>query len=156
VIGIELLVDRAAYVVAVLLAGTGLYVLVDDPNLIKKVLGLNLFQTGIFLVFVAAAVRTGGRSPLVTGSDAGPYVNPLPHVLILTAIVVGVSVTALAAALVVRIAEEKGTVRADELQYSLSRATDPEYSDSGATDRPVSDSGASELESADGGRDDRE
>ena len=112
---IEAFLDRAPYVVAVLLVGSGLYVIVDDPNLVKKVLGLNLFQTGIFLVFIAAAFRTGGRSPLVADSGGGPYVNPLPHVLILTAIVVGVSVTALAAALVVRIGDEQGTVRTDEL-----------------------------------------
>ncbi|WP_435348768.1 cation:proton antiporter subunit C [Haloarchaeobius sp. HRN-SO-5] len=109
---------RAAYVVAVLLMGLGLYVLVDDESLVKKVLGLNLFQTGIFLVFIAAAVRTGGQSPLVSGPGEGPYVNPLPHVLILTAIVVGVSVTALAVALVVRIYDERGTVRADRLHDS--------------------------------------
>ncbi len=108
------LAGRASYVVAVVLVGLGLYVLIDDDNLVKKVLGLNLFQTGIFLVYVAAAVRTGGRSPLVV-ADGEPYVNPLPHVLILTAIVVGVSVTALAAALIVRIRDEHDTIRAEEL-----------------------------------------
>jgi multicomponent Na+:H+ antiporter subunit C len=118
---IDPLAGRAAYVVAALLMGVGLYVLVDDGNLVKKVLGLNIFQTGIFLVYVAAAVRTGGRSPLVDGRSGGPYVNPLPHVLILTAIVVGVSVTALAAALVVRIRAETGTVRADELRVATER-----------------------------------
>ncbi|MFD1589424.1 cation:proton antiporter subunit C [Halorientalis brevis] len=119
------LADRTPYVVAVFLMGAGLYVLIDDENLVKKVLGLNLFQTGIFLVFVAAAVRTGGRSPLV-GDAGGPYVNPLPHVLILTAIVVGVSVTALAAALVVRIHAERGTVRADELERPTDEVADRE------------------------------
>lgn len=105
--------DRAPYVVAALLVGLGLYVLVDDRHLVRKVVGLATFQTGVFLVYVAAGVRTGGRSPLVT--DGGPYANPLPQVLVLTAIVVGVSVAAVAAALVVRIHDEQGTVRVDEI-----------------------------------------
>jgi len=104
------------YVLAVGLVGLGLFVLVDDDNLVKKVVGLNLFQTGIYLFYVAGAFRVGGRSPLTVDPGGGPYVNPLPHVLVLTAIVVGVSVTALAAALVVRIHDEQGTVRASELR----------------------------------------
>jgi multicomponent Na+:H+ antiporter subunit C len=98
------LLARLPYLVVPLLSGVGLLVLVEEETLVRKVLGLNLFQTGIFLFFVLVAVRTGGRSPLVVGE--GPYVNPLPHVLVLTAIVVGVSVTALALSLVVRIDEE--------------------------------------------------
>jgi multicomponent Na+:H+ antiporter subunit C len=104
----SVLVARGAYVVFALLAGIGLFVLVDDDSLVKKVLGLNLFQTGVFLFFIAAAYRTGSRAPLLSGP--GPYANPLPHVLILTAIVVGVSVTAVALALVVRLVDEHGTV----------------------------------------------
>jgi multicomponent Na+:H+ antiporter subunit C len=102
-----LLVARGAYVAYALLVGVGLFVLVDADDLVKKVVGLNLFQTGVFLFFVASAYRVGGRAPLL--SEPGPYVNPLPHVLILTAIVVGVSVTAVALALVVRLYDEYGT-----------------------------------------------
>ena len=116
---IEPYLDRLPYAVAAILMAIGLWVLVDDENLVKKVLGLNVFQTGIFLAYVAAAVRAGGRSPLVSRPGGGPYVNPLPHVLILTAIVVGVSVTAVAAALLVRIHGEHGTVRADEIERSV-------------------------------------
>jgi multicomponent Na+:H+ antiporter subunit C len=104
----SLLVSRSAYVAYALLVGVGLFVLVDSPSLVRKVVGLNLFQTGVFLFLVAAAFRTGGRAPLL--SDPGPYVNPLPHVLVLTAIVVGVSVTAVALALVVRIHAETGSL----------------------------------------------
>jgi multicomponent Na+:H+ antiporter subunit C len=111
---------RLAYVVALLLAGVGLYVLVDDQNLVKKVIGLNVFQTGIFLFFVASSARAGGRSP--TLSAPGPYANPVPQVLILTAIVVGVSVTAVALALVVRISREFGTLRADVVGEALDGA----------------------------------
>jgi multicomponent Na+:H+ antiporter subunit C len=100
---------RVPYVASILLTGIGLYVLVADDHLVKKVVGLNVFQTGIFLFFVLAAYREGGRAPLL--SAPGPYVDPLPHVLVLTAIVVGVSVTAVALALVVRLHREYGTLR---------------------------------------------
>jgi len=99
--------SRGAYVVYALLVGIGLFVLVDDDNLVKKIVGLNVFQTGVFLFFITAAYRADGRAPLL--SATGPFVNPLPHVLILTAIVVGVSVTAVALALVVRLYDEHGT-----------------------------------------------
>ncbi|MFC7095821.1 cation:proton antiporter subunit C [Halobaculum marinum] len=104
----SLLVARGAYVVYALLVGVGLFVLVDDDNLVRKVVGLNLFQTGVFLFFVTSAFRADGVAPLL--SSGGPYVNPLPHVLILTAIVVGVSVTAVALALVVRLHAAHGTL----------------------------------------------
>ncbi|WP_227133165.1 cation:proton antiporter subunit C [Halorubellus salinus] len=103
-----------AHAVFAVLVGVGLFVLVDDDNLVKKVIGLNIFQTGVFLFFVTSAYRADGKAPLVTGP--GPYVNPLPHVLILTAIVVGVAVTAVALALVVRIYGEYGTLREDVIR----------------------------------------
>jgi multicomponent Na+:H+ antiporter subunit C len=111
------MIGRLPYVVAILLAGVGLFVTIDDANLVKKVVGLNVFQTGIFLFFVAAAPRTGGRSPLL--SAPGPYVNPVPHVLVLTAIVVGVSVTAVALALIVRVHGAYGTLSEDALREAL-------------------------------------
>lgn len=103
---------RYNYVAFALLLGIGLYIMIDDENLVKKVIGLNIFQTGIFLFFISVAFREGG-APAVTHGEGGTFVNPLPHVLILTAIVVGVSLTALALALVVRIHEEHGTIRED-------------------------------------------
>ena len=103
-----------AHAVYALLVGVGLFVLVDDENLVKKVVGLNIFQTGVFLFFITSAYRVDGRAPLVVGE--GPFVNPLPHVLILTAIVVGVSVTAVALALVVRLYDEYGTLREDVIR----------------------------------------
>jgi multicomponent Na+:H+ antiporter subunit C len=114
-----LLLERTAYVVVALLVGIGLFVLVDADSLVVKVLGLNLFQTGVFLFFVAAAFRADGRAPLV--GVEGPHVNPLPHVLILTAIVVGVSVTAVALSLVVRIHDAYGTVSEAALAARLDR-----------------------------------
>ena len=115
---IEAFLDRLNYVGYVLLVGIGLFVLVDDENLVKKVLGLNVFQTGVFLFFVTAGYRAGGDPPIVS-PGGGPYANPLPQVLMLTAIVVGVSVTAVALALVVRLYREYGTLREDVLREAL-------------------------------------
>ena len=103
-----------AHAVYALLVGVGLFVLVDDENLVKKVVGLNVLQTGVFLFFITSAYRVDGRAPLLVGE--GPFVNPLPHVLVLTAIVVGVSVTAVALALVVRLYDEYGTLREDVIR----------------------------------------
>jgi multicomponent Na+:H+ antiporter subunit C len=111
---VELLATRSYYVGTFLLLGIGAYVMIASPNLVKKVIGMNLFQTGIFLFFIAAAYVDGAQSPVL--EQAGPYVSPLPHVLILTAIVVGVSLTAVALGLIVRIYNEYGTLEADVLQ----------------------------------------
>ena len=115
---IDVLLARLPYVGSIVLVAVGLFVLVDDENLVKKVLGLNVFQTGVFLFIVTAAYRTGADPPIVT-AGGGPYANPLPQVLVLTAIVVGVSVTAVALALVVRIYREYGTLREDVLREAL-------------------------------------
>ncbi|WP_348610797.1 cation:proton antiporter subunit C [Halobaculum rarum] len=108
---IDALVDRAYFVVAFLLLGIGVHMVIGDRNLVKKVIGMNVFQSGIFLFLIASAYVTGASAPLL--SEPGPYVSPLPHVLILTAIVVGVSLTAVALGLIVRIYGEYGTLRAD-------------------------------------------
>ena len=116
-----------AHAVYALLVGIGLFVLVDDENLVKKVIGLNILQTGVFLFFITSAYRVDGRTPLLVGE--GPFVNPLPHVLILTAIVVGVSVTGVALALVVRLYDEYGTLREDvirEIRAEARRVSEPE------------------------------
>jgi len=115
---IDALGSRLTFVAAICLVGVGLFVLVDDENLVKKVLGLNIFQTGVFLVFVSAGYRANGEPPIVSPAG-GPYANPLPQVLMLTAIVVGVSVTAVALALVVRLYREYGTLREDVLRDQL-------------------------------------
>ncbi|WP_262176522.1 cation:proton antiporter subunit C [Haloarcula laminariae] len=112
---LDLLTSRYNYYAVVLLLGIGLYTLIESPNLVKKVIGMNIFQTGIFLFFVTLAYRTGGNPPVVT-DGGGPYVSPLPHVLILTAIVVGVALTAVALALIVRIYSEYGTLDEETLE----------------------------------------
>ncbi|WP_336345126.1 cation:proton antiporter subunit C [Halalkalicoccus ordinarius] len=116
---IELLATRYAYATFILLVSIGLYMVIASPNLVKKVIGVNLFQTGIFLFFVAAAYVDGGTSPVVPDDPAGPasaVVSPLPHVIVLTAIVVGVALTAVGLALIIRIYTEYGTLREDVLR----------------------------------------
>ncbi len=111
---IEVLATRYNYVAVLVLLGIGMYMAIESQNLIKKVIGMNVFQTGIFLFFVTTAFVESGNPPLL--SQPGPYVSPLPHVLILTAIVVGVGLTAVALALLVRIYAEYGTLSEDVLE----------------------------------------
>ena len=107
---IDPLLARSYYVAVFFLLGIGTYMLIASRNLVKKVIGMNVFQTGIFLFFIVAAFVEGASPPLLSAPE--PYVSPLPHVLILTAIVVGVSLTAVALGLIVRIYEEYGTLNA--------------------------------------------
>ncbi|KUG19000.1 MAG: cation:proton antiporter subunit C [Methanomicrobiaceae archaeon] len=106
---------RYNYYMAVIIMLVGLYAMIAKSNLIKKIIGLNIFQTAIFLFYISISDVEGGTAPiLVPGADV-VYVNPLPHVLILTAIVVAVSTTAVALALVIRIYESYGSIEEDEL-----------------------------------------
>ena len=111
---VELATTRHAYLLFVLLSTIGLYMLIANQNLVKKVIGVNMFQTGIFLFFITSAYRVGGKAPIIEG--AGPYVSPLPQVIVLTAIVVGISLTAVGLALSIRLYNEYGTLRADALR----------------------------------------
>ena len=105
------------YWVVVVLVVTGLYVVMANANLVKKVLGLNIFQVAVFILYISAGRLEGGTAPILAEGFTR-YANPLPHVLILTAIVVGVATTALALALVVRIHDAYGTIEEDELDDS--------------------------------------
>ncbi len=97
------------YWIVIFLMMCGFYTALSRQNLIKQVLGLNLFQTSVFFLFISVGYVAGGTAPVVRdGFEV--YVNPLPHVLILTAIVVAVATTALALALIVRIKEAYGCV----------------------------------------------
>jgi multicomponent Na+:H+ antiporter subunit C len=102
------------YWVVIVLMMTGFYVVIAQGNLIKKIVGINIFQTSVFVFYISLAKRDGGTAPIfVEGVTA--YTNPLPHVLILTAIVVGVALTAVGLALAVRIHEEYGSIEEDEI-----------------------------------------
>ena len=92
----------------------GFYVLISQGNLVKKIVGLNIFQTSVFILYISMGKIRGGTAPILMEGEV-VYSNPIPHVLILTAIVVGVATTALGLSLVVRIHEAYGTVEEDEI-----------------------------------------
>lgn len=91
----------------------GLYTVISHSNLVKKLIGLNLFQVAVFMFYISLGKVRGGSAPIVE-EGIERYSNPLPHVLILTAIVVGVSTTALGLALAVRVFDAYGTLEEDE------------------------------------------
>ena len=103
------------YWMVIVLMMIGLYTVVSRGNLVKKIVGLNIFQTSVFLLYISMGKISGGTAPILTGKPE-VYSNPLPHVLILTAIVVGVATTALGLALVVRIKNAYDTIEEDEIQ----------------------------------------
>ena len=102
------------YWIVIVLMMTGFYVVIARGNLIKKIVGLNIFQTSVFILYISMGKIIGGTAPIVAPGIT-VYSNPLPHVLILTAIVVGVATTALGLALIVRIKEAFGTVEESEI-----------------------------------------
>lgn len=102
------------YWIAIVLAMAGFYIVISRGNLVKKIVGLNVFQTSVFLLYITMAKVEGGTAPIVEEAYS-LYSNPLPHVLILTAIVVGVATTALGLGLVVRINDAYGTIEEDEI-----------------------------------------
>ena len=102
------------YWIVFLLMMMGLYIVIVSTNLIKKIIGLNIFQTSVFILYISIGKVSGGTAPiLVDGTTM--YSNPLPHVLILTAIVVGVATTALGLAIVVRIHTAFNSVDEEEI-----------------------------------------
>ena len=131
---IENIVGLYNYWVVVFLMMTGFYIVIARGNLVKKIVGLNIFQISVFLLYISMGKVDGGTTPIMnvghdehghptiehatdfrTGEEFTLYSNPLPSVLILTAIVVGVATTALALALIVRIHEAYGTIEEDEI-----------------------------------------
>ncbi len=103
------------YWIVIVLMMIGFYILISRGNLVKKVIGLNIFQTSVFLLYLTMGKVQGGTPPILK-DGVSVYSHPLPSVLILTAIVVGVATTALSLALVVRIYEAYGTIEDDEIQ----------------------------------------
>ena len=106
------------YCVVVILMMVGLYIVIAHKNLVKKLIGINIFQTSIFILFISMGKITGGTAPILNETNT-LYSSPLPHVLILTAIVVGISTTALGLAIVIRLYHAFGTVEDDEIQQEI-------------------------------------
>ena len=103
------------YLIVILLMMIGLFLVISRANLVKKLVGLSIFQTSVFLFYITLGRVSGGTAPILTDAPDTLYSNPLPHVLILTAIVVGVATTALGLALILRIKEAFGSIEEDEI-----------------------------------------
>ncbi|NQU48323.1 MAG: cation:proton antiporter subunit C [Planctomycetes bacterium] len=103
------------YWLVVFLMMAGFYVVISQGNLVKKVIGLGMFQTSVFILYISMGKVTGGAAPIVT-EGVEVYSNPVPHVLMLTAIVVGVATTSVGLALVIRIHEAYGSVEEVDIQ----------------------------------------
>ena len=121
---LDFFIGHSNYWLFIILMMTGFYIVVSRGNLLKKVVGLNIFQVSVFMFYISIGKITEGTAPIFPvdmkiDPDA-VYSNPLPHVLILTAIVVGIATTALALALIIRIREEYKTIEEDEI-YDIER-----------------------------------
>ena len=111
---IDIFIGHYNYWVVIFLMMAGFYTVISRGNLIKKIAGINIFQTSVFLMYISIGYVDEGTAPIIAEGFT-KYSNPLPHVMILTAIVVGVSTTALGLALIVRIKEAYGTIEEDEI-----------------------------------------
>ncbi|MCF8178444.1 MAG: cation:proton antiporter subunit C, partial [Sulfuritalea sp.] len=108
------MLDHFSYFITVFLMMAGLFIVIARGNLIKKLIGLSIFQTSVYLLYIVPGKLVGGTAPILA-TQFSTYSNPLPHVLILTAIVVGVATLALGLAIAVRIREAYGTIEEDEI-----------------------------------------
>ncbi len=111
---IEFILAKYNYWIYITLMMIGFYAMIAKQNLIKKIIGMNIFQTAVFLFYISIAKVKGGTAPIEL-DKATLYDNPLPHVLILTAIVVSVSTTAVALALIIKIYKAYGTIEEDKI-----------------------------------------
>jgi len=121
---LEMIAGRYVYLMVIVLMAIGLYGMLVKRNLIKKLIGMNIFQTAIFLFFVEGATKAGGTVPIISdiiGNDAAAYINPLPHVLMLTGIVVGLSLTGVALAFLIIIHRAYGTLDDKDIMKEMNR-----------------------------------
>jgi len=113
------LLSQWNYYLVIILMMIGFYGVIARGNMVKKIVGLNIFQTSVFMLYISMGKVAEGSAPILTGDPTTVYSNPLPHVLILTAIVVGVSTTAVGYALIIRIQESFGTIEDDDIIAQL-------------------------------------
>ncbi|MDH3288456.1 MAG: cation:proton antiporter subunit C [Betaproteobacteria bacterium] len=116
--------NHFSYWATLFIAIAGLYIVIARGNLVKKLVGLAIFQTSVYLLYIAPGKLIGGTAPIIADGFA-VYSNPLPHVLILTAIVVGIATLALGLAIVVRIKEAYGSTEEDEILAQDQATLDP-------------------------------
>ena len=151
---LDVLLANWNYFIVIILMMLGLFIVITRYNLVKKLVGLSIFQTSVFLFYISVAKVDGGTAPILTGNPDTLYSNPLPHVLILTAIVVGVATTALGLALVLRIHTAYGTIEEDEILAAKTEALLPrmkrEAPEDGQTDGNIVGSGIVGAGSASG------
>ena len=124
---IDTIVAHYDYFMIVLLMAIGLYAMLGKRNLVKKLVGMSIFQTGIFLFFIEGARKLGGTVPIIDerlGTEAALYINPLPHVLILTGIVVGISLTGVALAFLIMIFRNFGTLDDKAIMERMKETTE--------------------------------
>jgi len=112
----QFIVQNINYIGSSFLFVIGLYTVLTHPNLIKKIIGINIMETSVFLLFVSIGFIQGGQAPILN-LDGTPavYVNPLPSALILTGIVVAVSITVYALSMIIKIYDAYGTIELDEI-----------------------------------------
>ena len=103
------------YWIVIILMMVGFYIVIAQGNLIKKIIGLNIFQVSVFIFYITVGKVADGSAPIMA-SGINTYSNPLPHVLILTAIVVGVATTALGLAMIVRIRAAYNSIESDDIE----------------------------------------
>ena len=119
-LNLDFIYGHLPYWLFIILMLSGLFIVVSRGNLIKKIVGLNIFQTSVFMFYISIGKMKGGTAPILLDKAANNtaviYSNPLPHVLILTAIVVGIATTALGLALIIKIREEYDSVEEDDIQ----------------------------------------
>lgn len=130
---IDFIIGHFNSVTYIVLMMIGFYAMTGKSNLVKKLVGMNIFQWSIILFVVSLGAKRGATIPIVENAhghreqlalEAARYVNPLPHVLMLTAIVVGVATTGVALALLLRIHKRFGTLEEDELLEKISASDD--------------------------------
>ncbi|MEM7743553.1 MAG: cation:proton antiporter subunit C [Pseudomonadota bacterium] len=117
---LEVFATHYNYWISICLIVAGLFIVAARSNMIKSLVGLGIFQTSVYLIYLSPG-KIIGASPPILSEDFEVYSNPLPHVLILTAIVVGVATLALGLAIVVRIHEAYGTIEEDEITKVVDR-----------------------------------
>jgi len=122
---IEMILGKYNYWIYITLMMIGFYAMIAKENLIKKIIGMNIFQTAVFLFYISIAKVKGGTAP-IEWHHAHIYDNPLPHTLMLTGIVVSVSTTAVALAIIIKIYRAYGTIEEDKILEINEKALDAE------------------------------